>query len=95
MLNVTNKSYARKIIDRLVHQTANKNPVLLHRLGSESKQIMSVAGKARRLKQAKEEPIKEIEKYWQERERQFKEIKHMGSREDVAAKIRADTQVKL
>ncbi|KAI9577992.1 hypothetical protein GQX74_014136 [Glossina fuscipes] len=90
MLNVTNKSYARKIIDRLVHQTANKNPVLLHRLGSET-----VAGKARCLKQAKEEPIKEIEKYWQERERQFKEIKHMGSREDVAAKIRADTQVKL
>uniref|UniRef100_D3TP84 V-type proton ATPase subunit G n=1 Tax=Glossina morsitans morsitans TaxID=37546 RepID=D3TP84_GLOMM len=53
--------------------------------------------KARRLKQAKEEATEEIEKYRQERERQFKEFeaKHMGSREDVAAKIRADTQVKL
>uniref|UniRef100_A0A1B6EDH8 V-type proton ATPase subunit G n=1 Tax=Clastoptera arizonana TaxID=38151 RepID=A0A1B6EDH8_9HEMI len=53
--------------------------------------------KARRLKQAKEEAQDEIEKYRQERERQFKEFeaKHMGSREDVAAKIEADTKIKI
>uniref|UniRef100_A0A1B6JVS1 V-type proton ATPase subunit G n=1 Tax=Homalodisca liturata TaxID=320908 RepID=A0A1B6JVS1_9HEMI len=53
--------------------------------------------KARRLKQAKEEAQEEIEKYRQEREKQFKEFeaKHMGSREDVAARIEADTKVKI
>ncbi|MBO8666358.1 V-type ATPase subunit G, partial [Staphylococcus aureus] len=53
--------------------------------------------KARRLKQAKEEAQDEIEKYRQEREKQFKEfeIKHMGSREDVAARIDADTNIKI
>ncbi|XP_056630897.1 V-type proton ATPase subunit G [Diorhabda carinulata] len=50
--------------------------------------------KARRLKQAKEEAQDEIEKYRKERERQFREFeaKHMGSREDVAAKIEQDTK---
>lgn len=53
--------------------------------------------KARRLKQAKEEAQDEIEKYRQERERQFREFeaKHMGSKEDVAARIDADTRVKI
>ncbi|XP_026466149.1 V-type proton ATPase subunit G-like [Ctenocephalides felis] len=53
--------------------------------------------KARRLKQAKEEAQDEIEKYRQEREKQFKEFeaKHMGSREGVAARIDADTRVKI
>ncbi|CAG7831976.1 unnamed protein product [Allacma fusca] len=53
--------------------------------------------KARRLKQAKEEAQAEIERYRQERERQFKEFeaKHMGSREDVAASIDADTNQKI
>nr|CAD7395150.1 unnamed protein product [Timema poppensis] len=62
--------------------------------------------KARRLKQAKEEAQDEIEKYRQEREKQFKEFEakvmlilwscdHMGSREDVAARIEADTKVKI
>uniref|UniRef100_A0A0K8TR50 V-type proton ATPase subunit G n=1 Tax=Tabanus bromius TaxID=304241 RepID=A0A0K8TR50_TABBR len=53
--------------------------------------------KARRLKQAKDEATEEIEKYRQERERQFKEFEatHMGSREGVAQKIEADTRVKL
>ncbi|XP_066600486.1 V-type proton ATPase subunit G [Prorops nasuta] len=53
--------------------------------------------KARRLKQAKEEAQDEIEKYRQEREKQFRdfEIKHMGSKEDVAARIEADTRVKI
>ncbi|XP_011163619.1 V-type proton ATPase subunit G [Solenopsis invicta] len=53
--------------------------------------------KARRLKQAKEEAQDEIEKYRQEREKQFRdfEAKHMGSKEDVAARIEADTRVKI
>jgi len=53
--------------------------------------------KQRRLKQAKEEAQEEIEKYRQERERQFKEFeaKHMGSKESVAAKIDADTRLKI
>ncbi|KAE8752563.1 V-ATPase V1 Subunit G [Frankliniella occidentalis] len=53
--------------------------------------------KARRLKQAKEEAQDEIEKYRQERERQFKEFeaKHMGSREDVSARIEADTKLRI
>ncbi|XP_017891660.1 V-type proton ATPase subunit G [Ceratina calcarata] len=52
--------------------------------------------KARRLKQAKEEAQDEIEKYRQERERQFREFeaKHMGSKEDVAARIEGDTKLK-
>lgn len=55
------------------------------------------AGKARRLKQAKEEAQDEIEKYRKERERQFREFeaKHMGSREDVAAKIDQDTKQRI
>ena len=53
--------------------------------------------KARRLKQAKEEAQEEIEKYRKERERQFREFeaKHMGSREDVAAKIDQDTKHRI
>ncbi|KAH0562791.1 V-type proton ATPase subunit G [Cotesia glomerata] len=53
--------------------------------------------KARRLKQAKEEAQDEIEKYRQEREKQFKEFeaKHMGSKEGVAARIDADTKLKI
>jgi len=53
--------------------------------------------KARRLKQAKEEAQAEIESYRQEREKQFKdfESKHLGSRDDVAAKIEADMHSKM
>lgn len=53
--------------------------------------------KAKRLKQAKEEAQDEVEKYRQERDRQFKdfEAKHMGTREGVAAKIDAETKVKI
>ncbi|KAL0812163.1 hypothetical protein ABMA28_009540 [Loxostege sticticalis] len=53
--------------------------------------------KAKRLKQAKEEAQDEVEKYRQERERQFKEFeaKHMGTREGVAAKIDAETKIKI
>lgn len=58
---------------------------------------MFVPGKARRLKQAKEEAQDEIEKYRKERERQFREFeaKHMGSREGVAAKIDQDTKRRI
>lgn len=58
---------------------------------------LHIIGKARRLKQAKEEAQDEIEKYRQEREKQFRrfEAKHMGSKEDVAARIEADTRVKI
>lgn len=54
-------------------------------------------GKARRLKQAKEEAQEEIEKYRKERERLFREFeaKHMGSREDVASKIEVDTKRRI
>lgn len=54
-------------------------------------------GKQKRLKQAKEEAQDEIERYRQERERQFKEFeaKHMGSKEGVASRIDADTKVKI
>ncbi|KAJ8710922.1 hypothetical protein PYW08_009437 [Mythimna loreyi] len=53
--------------------------------------------KARRLKQAKEEAQDEVEKYRSERERAFKdfESRHMGTREGVAAKIDAETKVKI
>ena len=53
--------------------------------------------KNRRLKQAKEEAQVEIEKYKGERERSFKdnEAKNVGSKEDIAAKIEADTVVKI
>ena len=53
--------------------------------------------KNRRLKQAKEEAQVEIEKYKAERERAFKdnEAKNVGSKEDIATKIEADTKVKI
>lgn len=49
------------------------------------------------MKQAKEEAQDEIEKYRKERERQFRdfEAKHMGSREDVVAKIEQDTKHRI
>ena len=54
-------------------------------------------GKARRIKQAREEAQAEIENYRRERERQFREYeaKYMGSREDVAAKIDKNTEQML
>lgn len=66
-------------------------------LNSNIKFIKFFTGKARRLKQAKEEAQDEIEKYRKERERQFREFeaKHMGSKEDVAAKIDADTKLRI
>jgi len=53
--------------------------------------------KNRRLKQAKEEAQAEIDKYRQERESQFKgyEQKHLGSKEDIAARIDQETRTHL
>jgi len=49
--------------------------------------------KARRLKQAKEEAQQEIEKFRMEREQQYKdyEKQHLGSQDDVAARIKRET----
>jgi V-type H+-transporting ATPase subunit G len=56
-----------------------------------------LTGKARRIKQAREEAQAEIENYRRERERQFREYeaKYMGSREDIAAKIDKNTELML
>merc|ERR1719431_120393 len=53
--------------------------------------------KNRRLKQAKEEAQTWIEKYKDWREVAFKEneAKNIGSKDDIAAKIEADTKVKI
>ncbi|XP_064457656.1 V-type proton ATPase subunit G-like [Ornithodoros turicata] len=53
--------------------------------------------KARRLKAAKDEAQAEINKFKAEKERQFKEYEaaHMGSKDDIAAKIEAETKEKL
>ncbi|EFA05894.1 V-type proton ATPase subunit G [Tribolium castaneum] len=50
--------------------------------------------KARRIKQAREEAQAEIENYRKERERQFREYeaKHLGSKEDIAARIDKNTE---
>ncbi|KAH9377666.1 hypothetical protein HPB48_000524 [Haemaphysalis longicornis] len=55
------------------------------------------AGKAKRLKQAKDEAQVEIDKFKADKERQFKEYeaKHMGSKEDIASKIEAETRQKM
>lgn len=50
-----------------------------------------------RLKQAKEEAQADIERFRAERERGFREYeqKHMGSRDDVATRIDAETRLKI
>jgi len=53
--------------------------------------------KARRLKQAKDEAQSEIDKFKQDREKQFKEYEanHLGSQGDVALKIKSDTATRI
>lgn len=53
--------------------------------------------KAIRLKQAKEEAQRDIERLRAEHEEKFKkyEVEHMGSREDIASKIEADTRTRI
>lgn len=52
--------------------------------------------KARRLKQAKDEAQQEIEKFRLEREQTYKdyETKHLGSQDDIAARIKKETVTK-
>lgn len=54
-----------------------------------------LTGKAKRIKQARDEAQAEIERYRQDGERQFREFeaKHMGCREDVAARIDKNTEI--
>jgi len=53
--------------------------------------------KARRLKQAKDEANNEIERYKRERDQAFQEYEkiHMGSRDDIAARIDGETRIKI
>jgi len=53
--------------------------------------------KARKLKQAKDEAVAEIEKFRLDREKMFREYEklHMGSRDDIASKIELETRAKL
>jgi len=53
--------------------------------------------KAKRLKQANDEAKAEIEKYRQERDGQFKayEAKHLGSRDDIAARIEKEAKEQM
>jgi len=53
--------------------------------------------KAKRLKQAKEEAQAEVDKYRSERENQFREYerKHLGTKEDIAARIEKETVAQL
>lgn len=59
--------------------------------------LIIFSGKARRLKQAKDEATDEIERFRSEREKAFKdfEAKHVGSREGVASKIDTETQKRI
>lgn len=59
--------------------------------------ITNFPGKARRLKQAKDEATEEIERFRAERENGFKDFehKHVGSREGVASKIDSDTRSRI
>jgi len=53
--------------------------------------------KARRLKQAKEEAQAEIEKFRDDKEKAFKEYEnqHLGSRDNIAAKIDIETRKRV
>ncbi|KAK3730056.1 hypothetical protein QZH41_009560, partial [Actinostola sp. cb2023] len=53
--------------------------------------------KIKRLKQAKEEAVEEINAYRAEREKHFNEYQreHMGSKDDFQVKIDENTQIKL
>lgn len=69
----------------------------LHTHQKNSKISQNSSGKTRRIKQAREEAQAEVEFYRMERDRLFKqyEAKHLGSKEDIAAKIDKDTEENL
>ena len=58
---------------------------------------LPLAGKAQRLKEAKEEAAKEIEEYRKQRDAQFQEQqqKYAGSKDDFAQKMQVETQKKI
>ncbi|KAK2152469.1 hypothetical protein LSH36_327g00005, partial [Paralvinella palmiformis] len=59
--------------------------------------VSFLTGKARRLRQAKEEAQAEVEAYKRERERQYREneAKILGSKGDMEKKIAISTQAKI
>lgn len=59
--------------------------------------LTSSAGKAQRLKEAKEEAAKEIEEYRKQRDAQFqeKQQKYAGSKDDFAQKMQEETQKRI
>ena len=82
---------------RMASQTQGIQQLLAAEKRAAEKVAEARKRKNRRLKQAKEEAQVEIEKYKAERERAFKdnEAKNVGSKEDIATKIEADTKVKI
>ncbi|XP_030750684.1 V-type proton ATPase subunit G-like [Sitophilus oryzae] len=79
------------------HQTQGIQQLLAAEKRAAEKVAEARKRKVKRIKQARDEAQAEIEAYRNERERQFREYeaRHMGSKEDVAARIDKDTQVYL
>ncbi|KAF7274479.1 V-type proton ATPase subunit G-like [Rhynchophorus ferrugineus] len=79
------------------HQTQGIQQLLTAEKRAAEKVAEARKRKVKRIKQARDEAQAEIEAYRNERERQFREYetRHMGSKEDVAAKIDKDTEVYL
>ncbi|XP_050297318.1 V-type proton ATPase subunit G-like [Anthonomus grandis grandis] len=79
------------------HQTHGIQQLLVAEKRAAEKVAEARKRKVKRIKQARDEAQAEIEAYRRERERQFREYeaKHMGSKEDVAAKINKDTETYL
>ncbi len=90
--------YKRLALYKMASQTQGIQQLLL---AAEKKGAEKVSDarkrKNSRLKQAKEEAQQKIEKYRMERELAFKEneAKDIGSKDDIAARIDADTRVKV
>lgn len=85
------------VIFKMVGQTEEIQQLLAAEKRATEKVAEAKKRKTRRLKDAKDEAQVEIEEFRKEKERQFKEFedKHLGNREDVAARIEADTQLKI
>ncbi|XP_045465451.1 V-type proton ATPase subunit G-like isoform X1 [Harmonia axyridis] len=63
----------------------------------EEESLGDESGKLKRIKQAREEANHDINAYRQERERQFRdfEVRHLGSKGDIAQKIDKETDGRL
>ncbi|XP_066143373.1 V-type proton ATPase subunit G-like [Euwallacea fornicatus] len=79
------------------HQTHGIQQLLAAEKRAAEKVAEARKRKVKRIKQARDEAQADIEAYRRERERQFREYeaRHMGSKEDVAAKIDKDTEILL